>query len=224
MRWPAILAVAAFPAAAETAGLDMAREERAAFGQEVRAAVLSDLTPIDRALNPPPIDLYGQNREADLKRLEDSEAVFAPTPRGIGADDPRLTILFFESFPCTDCSAAWADLEALIAAHPDVRVEPRFAEAGGPAQLLLSLLDHQGPATYHAARMALHALPDTTPDSLAALSGDKGWVQDRMLRLAPRREAEAFARLDLDTTPSYVFPDMMLRGSIPLIVLEKYVK
>ena len=45
-----------------------------------------------------------------------------------------------------------------------------------------------------------------------------------MLRLAPRREAEAFARLDLDTTPSYVFPDMMLRGSIPLVVLEKYVK
>jgi len=37
-------------------------------------------------------------------------------------------------------------------------------------------------------------------------------------------DAALAAELGLDMAPSYVLPDMMLRGAMPAIVLEKYLR
>ncbi len=110
----------------------------------------------------------------------------------------------------------------LIEDIPDLRVEARFAEATGPAQLLLSLLDREGPDAYHAARLKLLAAPDE--DAMAQVLTENRWIQDRMLRPAPEMEAQAFAALDLDVAPSYVLPGLILRGAMPAIVLEKHLR
>lgn len=46
-----------------------------------------------------------------------------------------------------------------------------------------------------------------------------GW-QVRVIDIAAH--ADIARALELDTVPSYVLPDMMLRGAMPAIVLEKY--
>ena len=219
---PALLLLALLCAApARSEGLDLTQAERAAFRAEVRAAILADPEPIERALTPPAADLYSENVAEDRARLEANMTLFDRTERGFGAENPRLTLVFFESYPCADCAAAWAELEALMARHDDIRVEPRFAAESGVAQLLLSLLDREGAEAYRAARAKLMAA--TTGEELARVLDEGRWIQDRMLRPAPRLEAEAFQALELESAPALVLPDMMLQGSIPAIVLEKYV-
>ncbi|MGI3167821.1 hypothetical protein ACRARG_01630 [Pseudooceanicola sp. C21-150M6] len=220
IRSSALLLLLTAPASAE--GLELTDRERVAFGQEVRAAVLSAPEVVEQALNPPPATEFEAARDADLDRLEAAEALFQPSARGIGAAEPRLTIVFFESFPCAGCGAAWADLEALVAAYPDIRVEPRFAEDSGAAQVLLSLLAHQGGEAYAAAHRTL--LAAETPEALEAALREGGWPSDRMLRPEPGQEAAMFRTLELDTAPSYVLPGLMLRGAMPRVVLEKYLK
>ena len=207
--------------AAQAEGLNLSDQDRAAFRAEVRAAILADLEPIDRALNPPAPNLYSEEVAQDRARLDAQADLFAKTDRGYGAEDPRVTLVFFESYPCDTCADAWSELETLMARHPDLRVEPRFASDSASAQLLLSLLDHQGIATYRAARSVL--LRAQTEDAVRQAIATGGWTQDRMLRPEPRRDASVFDLLELDAVPSYVLPDMMLRGSLPAIVLEKYV-
>lgn len=221
IRPAVLLALLVWGSAAGARGLDLTDAERAVFGAEVRAAILSFPEVVDRVVNPPAPSLYADAVEADLNRISEDPTLFGPTPRGIGAETPRLTIVFFEDFPCTGCAAAWADLRTLVSGHPDIRVEPRFARESGAAQLLLSLLAHQGPAVYAEAHERL--LGAETEDDLQAVLRDGKWAQDRMLRAEPAADAAAFQRLELQEAPAYVFPDKMLQGAMPLIVLEKYV-
>ncbi|WP_136635387.1 hypothetical protein [Pseudooceanicola onchidii] len=198
-------------------GLDLSAADRAAFRAEVRAALLDDPSVIMRALSP---DLYDEYAAQDRARLDDQAALFAPTDRGYGAEDPRLTVLFFEAYPCATCAEAWVQVDALLARHDDIRVEPRFAADSGAAQLLLSVLDREGIAAYRALRADLMAAG--TQAELDAALDTSPRVQDRMLRPAPSIEAASFAALELQTAPSFVFPTMMVQGAVPVVVLEKY--
>lgn len=221
MLRPAILLALLGGGAVQAEGLSLTADERAAFHREVRAAILADPGPVAQALTPPAPDLYSDEAAEDRARLTQNASLFGMTDRGYGAENPRLTLVFYEDYPCADCAAAWAEVEVLLARHPDLRVEPRFAADSGAAQLLLSVLDHQGIAAYRTARAALLAAP--TEEALQQAMAQGGWAQDRMLRPQPRQEAEVFTSLELDTVPSSVLPDMMLRGALPAIVLEKYV-
>lgn len=200
-------------------GLNLTDAERDVFRKELRDAILADPGPVAQALAGP--SLYAEAVAQDKERLSEQADLFASTARGYGADAPRLTIVFFETYPCADCAAAWTEVEALLARHPDIRVEPRFAAPSGPAQLLLSVLEHQGPERYRQARQQLMAA--RTDEDLKAVFSDRAWVQDRMFRPAPMAEAAAFQALDLQSAPAFVFPDLMLQGTIPAIVLEKYI-
>lgn len=213
---PALLS---FAVSAQAEGLNLTDAQRAAFRQEVRDAILADPSPIARALAGP--SLYADAVAKDKASLSDQAALFAPTPRGYGANSPRLTIVFFETYPCAECSEAWAEVETLLARHPDIRVEPRFSQDTGAAQLLLSILDREGVESYRSVRHRL--IKARTEAELSQLLREGVWVQDRMLRPAPRAEADAFNALDLQSAPALVLPDLMLQGAIPAIVLEKYV-
>lgn len=206
-------------AAAE--GLGLTEAERRAFGDEVRAAILADPSPVEAALFPPVPDLYAEEVAADQARLAARAELFAPTDRGYGAASLRLTIVFFETYPCADCGTAWAELEALMARYPDIRVEPRFAERGIVPNILLSLLEREGVSSYRAARAQL--LQARTETELARVLTEGLWIHDRKLRRQPADEEQVFAELEFETAPAYVLPGMMLQGAMPLIVLEKYV-
>lgn len=217
---PAVLLLASLlPSTTVAEGLNLTAQERVAFESEMRDALLANGQILSDIVTRPP-DLYSENVEADRQRLADNAALFAATDRGYGAETPRLTVLFFEDYPCADCKDAWQDLVALADAYPDIRIEPRFAANSGPAQLLLSILDRQGADAYREVRDTL--LQAKTEEALEAALAKGAWIQDKMMRPAPQIEAEAFRTLEFDTVPAYVFPDMMLQGAMPSIVLRKY--
>jgi len=221
IRTAGIAILFALPLAALAEGLDLTEAERATFGTEVRATLLAHPEIVDNALNPAAPDVYGDAARADKARLVADMSIYETTARGIGADDPRVTLLFFEDYPCNDCAAAWAEAKALVTDISDIRIEPRFARDSGVAQLLLSKLDREGAEAYHQARDLLMVASDQA--GIDRVLDEQKWIQDRMLRPQPRAEADAFQRLELEMVPSYVLPDMMLQGSIPAVVLRKYV-
>ena len=53
------------------AGLDLNEDQRAAFRQEVRAALLADPGPVARALDIEAPDLYAEEAQQDLDRIDD---------------------------------------------------------------------------------------------------------------------------------------------------------
>ncbi len=62
-------------------GLPLTEPERQAFRTELRAALLADPSPIEAALNPPPIDLYADDKAADLALIEaHGAALFSTWP------------------------------------------------------------------------------------------------------------------------------------------------
>ena len=85
-------------------GLPLTEPERQAFRTELRAALLADPSPIEAALNPPPIDLYADDKAADLALIEaHGAALFSTWPA------PNR-IAFFTKESCDDCIKAEAEL------------------------------------------------------------------------------------------------------------------
>jgi len=77
-----------------------------------------------------------------------------------------------------------------------------------------------------ALRIALFTAPDC-PDCNRAEEDLRALAQTHDLRvtlLDIARNAALAETLEIDMAPSYVLPDMMLRGHIPPIVLERYLK
>lgn len=75
-----------------------------------------------------------------------------------------------------------------------------------------------------ALKIALFITPDC-PDCDRAQDDLRKLVQDYDLRVTlidMIQQADLARALELDTAPSYVLPDRMLRGHIPPIVLERY--
>lgn len=195
------------------AGLDISDIERAALRAEIRTFLLESPEIVDNALNPPD-RAFARAVRHDIAILTDAAPVlFGATARGIGARTPTKTVAFYESYPCPDCADAWDDLVAMTKANPGLRVEPRFAQNDGHAQLLLSVLAHQGQSAYEVLRRDLWAGTPIGPRR-----------QDRMFRAAPGDEARVFAALDLDSVPSYVLPKLILRGAMPPVVLQKHLR
>jgi hypothetical protein len=80
---------------------------------------------------------------------------------------------------------------------------------------------------------AAHLLGGTGPVAMAVFTPPDGplaerlraYARDNGLRIAlhdPAQSADLMAALTLDTVPSYVFPTVMVRGDVPLAVLERY--
>lgn len=113
-------------------GLPLTEPEREAFRAELRAALLADPSPIEAALNPPPIDLYADDKAADLALIEaHGEALFGTWPA------PNR-IAFFTKDGCEDCMKAETELlEITQNLGWDVITHP----ADGPLARNLSLPD-----------------------------------------------------------------------------------
>ena len=85
-------------------GLPLSETEREAFRSELRAAIIADPTPIEAALTPPPIDLYADDKAADLALIESHGAAL------FGTWPAPNRIAFFTKEGCEDCMKAEAEL------------------------------------------------------------------------------------------------------------------
>ncbi|MDF1854023.1 hypothetical protein [Pseudooceanicola sp.] len=197
------------PSALAADGLDLSPGARAAFRAELRALLLEEPEILQRALaaQPPAPDIttaeiYADAAASDRARIAAlAEPLFALTGFGFGADSPAEILTVFVSADCPDCLTALTELLTLTQTRPDLRVELRALDTTTATAGLMARLAAEGPAR-------LIAGADLTPGPPARTDVNYG--------------ADLATALELDIAPSYVLPDMLLRGWMPAQILPRY--
>lgn len=153
-----------------------------------------------------------------------SPALFGVTSRGFGAEGPAA-ITLFTAAGCVPCQRAEAELRDLASRLPGLRVELRSLSATPADRLERALLQSEGPEAAARFRAEL-----TSPDQAQTLATALTNAPEALLSLADSpgiraelaREVALYTRLGLDMAPSYVMPDRLIRGEMPMVVLQRY--
>ncbi|QPM89412.1 hypothetical protein PSAL_006310 [Pseudooceanicola algae] len=210
------------------------KRQPALMDQEMRQLLTQEPELVDEAL----AQVAAAQSDASWQPLQDeitsdlgqigTEAprLFAVSPQGIG---PQVTasLTLFTRADCPACQRAEAELRVLAVQHPDKRFEIRSLSTTLPDRLAMAL------AETHGAEAAISFRAQVTTQDRAALTAlleQAGHDPEALLTLAEsaqmNREADLQARqfevLGLDTAPSYVMPDRLIRGQMPAVVLEGY--
>ena len=167
--------------------------------------------------------LKSQGSERQLAKIADRVA--APYPGAVlGNPNGTVTLVEFTDFACTYCRGSAADVEALIAANPDLRVVvrelPIIAPTSADAARWGLAAAEQG--KYPAFHKAIFAAGRTDPASVQAAARTAGLDLDRARKAIadPRVNAEIasnleFARkLQISGTPSWVVGKRLIIGAV----------
>ncbi|MBW8785721.1 MAG: thioredoxin domain-containing protein [Novosphingobium sp.] len=205
--------VAADPAAR------LAASDRAAYEKVVHDYILAHPEILPEAME-------ALHRREDAKSVEGvRDALFTPFPGSVlGNPNGKVTLVEFTDFACTFCKRSVEDVEALIAANPDLKVvvrqlpilSPQSTEA---AKIGLAVAE-QGhyPAFHH----AMFEIGKPDPQAIAAAAAAAGADLDQAKQQASDRKIAAeldrnleFARqLGFTGTPSWVVGNRLLSGAI----------
>lgn len=173
-------------------------------------------------------------RERETGKQVDALAdkLTAPFPGAVlGNPQGKVTLVEFTDFACTYCRASVAEVEALIAANPDLRVvvrempilSPQSAEA---ARMGLAAAEQGKYAAFHKAMFAA-GRPDARTIAAAAQAAGLDMERARKVMADPGIDAELAANLDFarqlgfDGTPSWVVGDQAFSGAVGRDVLQK---
>lgn len=239
---PLLLAAAMALAAPPAAAFDpaaMTEAERAAFGAAVRAYLLENPQLVYEMLAAIEGERLDSAAAADTAQLaEKADELFggAGDPV-IGNPDGDVAIAVFTDYRCPYCRATEADLAALAAADPRLKIVikhyPILApDSAAAAAFALAVLDLGGQAAHDAVHPRLFGLrggyTEATLGALAEEAGlDPAAVFARMESegMAARIEATlALGRgFGLDMTPSFVLPGLLVRGQVPAEALSRYI-
>ncbi len=167
--------------------------------------------------------LKSQGSERQLAEIADRLAT--PFPGAVlGNPNGKVTLVEFTDFACTYCRGSLADVEALIAANPDLRVVvrelPIIAPTSADAARWGLAAAEQG--KYPAFHKAMFAAGRTDPASVQAAARAAGLDLDRARKVIadPRVNAEIasnleFARkLQISGTPSWVAGKRLIIGAV----------
>lgn len=167
--------------------------------------------------------LKSQGSERQLAEIADRVA--APYPGAVlGNPNGTVTLVEFTDFACSYCRGSAADVEALIAANPDLRVVvrelPIIAPTSADAARWGLAAAEQG--KYPAFHKAMFAAGRTDPASVQAAARAAGLDLDRARKVIadPRVNAEIasnleFARkLQISGTPSWVVGKRLIIGAV----------
>jgi protein-disulfide isomerase len=231
LRLAALAALAAsltiLPAQAE-----MTVEDREDLRAEIRAYLLENPEVLIEAM------AILQTREAeaaearDLLLLADNAGAIFRSPDDWVGGNPEgdVTLVEFMDYRCSYCRKAYAEVEELVNSDGNIRFVVKEFPILGDASLLsaqfaIAVRQLHGDAAYEAAHDALIELRgEPTPETLARLAADLGHeaqpIMDRMKspEVAAVIEANhALANtLSISGTPTFIVPEMMLRGYLPL--------
>lgn len=231
-------ALAALPAAAFDPA-DMTEAERAAFGEAVREYLLANPHLVFEMLAAIEGARMADEAEADLALLAGkADALFAdPRDPVLGNPEGDVTIAVFTDYRCPFCRAAEADLAALAAADPGLRIVVKHypilaPDSAAAAAFALAVRDLGGEAAHAALHPRLFGLRGGyTEATLGALATEAGLDPEDVF--ARMESAEMAGRIEetialgrgfgLDATPSFVLPHMMVRGHVPAEALARYI-
>jgi len=193
--------------------------DEAEFGKRVHAYIVDHPEVLIEAAE----KLKTQGSKDQLADVAD--AIEKPFPGAVlGNPNGALTLVEFTDFACTYCRASLADVEAVIAANPDLKVVirelPIIAPTSGDAARWGLAAAEQG--KYPAFHKAMFAAGRTDLASIEGAAQRAGLDLDRARKFIqdPRVSAEieaniGFARkLGIDGTPSWVIGEQLITGAI----------
>ncbi|MGH6786266.1 MAG: DsbA family protein [Novosphingobium sp.] len=153
------------------------------------------------------------------------DAVEAPFPGAVlGNPAGKVTLVEFTDYACTFCKRSVADVAALVAANPDLKVVIRELPILSPdsveaARWALAAAEQGRYAAFHDAMFRI-GKPDGATIAAAASAAGLDMERARRAIADPRIEAElqrnlAFARqLGFDGTPSWIAGEAMMSGAV----------
>lgn len=162
-------------------------------------------------------------------------ALSVPYPGAVlGNPKGTRTLVEFTDFACTYCRHSVADVDALIAADPQLRVVirelPILTPQSADAARMAIAAAEQGryPAFHH----AMFAAGRLDPQTIEAAARVAGLDMDRARKIAadPRTEAELAQNLDyarqlgISGTPAWIAGNTMLNGAVGREALAKAIK
>ncbi|WP_420381742.1 DsbA family protein [Novosphingobium sp.] len=199
------------------AGIDPAR--RVAFEELVHAYILDHPEILPEAMD----KLQAREAAARLKPVR--AAVESPFPGAIlGNPAGTVTMVEFSDYSCTYCRGSVADINALVAANPDLKVVlrelPIIAPASEPAAKMALAAAAQGKfGAYHAAMFAGERPDDASIAAAATTAGlDLTSARAYAARAEVQQEIEhnlAFARqLGVSGTPAFTIGGQIISGAV----------
>lgn len=178
----------------------------------------------------------------NLRKREDARNLAAvadevekPFPGAIlGNPAGKLVLVEFTDFGCTYCRQSVADVEALLAENPDLKVVvrelPILSPASADAARWGLAAAEQG--RYPAFHKAMFALGRPSAETIAAAAAEAGLDMARAKKAIadPRVDAEINRNLDLarqlgfNGTPSWVIGDSLLSGAVGKAELARMIE
>lgn len=205
--------------AAQLAGAGIDGKQRAAIEGLVRAYILDHPEILPEAMD------RLQARETQGRIAPLRGALETPFPGAVlGNPQGRVTLVEFTDFSCTYCRGSVADVRALIAANPDLKVVvrelPIISPESEPAARMALAAAAQGKyAAYHD---AMFAGDRPSAESIAAAAGKAGVDMTAARAFAAnagvQQELErnlGFARqLGVNGTPAWVIGGELIAGAV----------
>ncbi len=208
-------------AAPESAASSLAKADRAAIEAVVRDYILTHPEILPEAME------RLQSKGAARQVADNREDLETPFP-GALLGNPRgmITLVEFTDYACGYCRQSVADVRALIAAHPDLRIVVRELPILSPAsteaaKMALTAAAQGKYAAFHDAMFAgsrpdaasIAAAARTAGVDPAAAAAGAGEELDNNLDLA--------RKLGINGTPAWVVGDRLLVGAVGREALEK---
>ena len=201
-----------------------ASKDEAAFGERVRAYILSHPEVIQEA-----VEKLQAKQDADAEAAENKARAMLPSVRTALERDPRdfvanpngrITVTEFYDYRCPHCVNAAPKVLALIAANPDLRFvfkeSPIFGSTSQHAARAALAVRKAG-GDYlglYKALMATHGLDEATIDRIALANGATlADLKDPTVGGKQLADIAAlFNRLDLGGTPAFIVGDDIVYG------------
>lgn len=142
----------------------------------------------------------------------------------LGNPNGKLVLVEFTDYACTYCRKSLADVNALIAANPDLKVVVRelpilTPESADAAKMALAAAEQGKYAAFHKA-MFEAGRPSAETIAAAARAAGLDMARAQAVIARPETEAELVRNLDLAKalgftgTPSWVVGDALLTGAV----------
>lgn len=192
---------------------------RAAIEQVVQDYLMTHPEILPKAMDA----LEKQQNASQLASVRD-DVTKPATGAVLGNPQGRVTLVEFTDYACTFCRHSVEDVDALIAANPDLRVVVRelpilTPESADAAKMALAAGEQGRYAAFHKAMFAA-GRPDAQSIAAAAAAAGMDMARAQKVIADPKTEQELVRNLDLAKrlgftgTPSWVVGDNLLTGAV----------
>lgn len=165
-----------------------------------------------------------QAREAQQRLAGIADEVARPFPGAVlGNPNGTVTLVEFSDYGCTFCRQSVADVSALIAANPDLKVVlrewPIFEGSERAARMALAAARQGKYAAFHDAMFAAGPPSEATIVRAAAAAGvdlaaAQAFASSPEAQFEIDRTREHASKLGFEGTPSWVVGDQVFSGAV----------